>query len=695
VALSTKVRPEQPEQRGSGPSSSQFRPDIQALRAIAVGSVVLFHLWPNRLTGGYVGVDVFFAISGFLVTSHLLGEIGRTGTLRPLRFWARRLKRLQPAALLTLLAVCAGVVVWVPRTLWHQFLTEIIGSTLDVENWVLAHNSVDYLASANPPSPVQHFWTLSAEEQFYLGLPLLLLAAVGVSRLRGVGPRRAIAVTLALVIGGSLAYSVWLTRTTPTVAYFSSFTRAWEFACGSLLAMVTARANRPARLVAPWLGVAAIAAACLFFSSTTPFPGYAAALPVLGAAVCIWAGEGSVLEWAGRIPPVALVGRVSYAIYLWHWPLVVLVPYATGRPPDRIDKVLILATSTVLAWASTRFVEEPVRFSPRLLGGRRRPRAVLAWSGLAMGLVLAAALVPMKAEQHQEVVQTAARKNIVASNPRCLGAQALDPKLAPCVNHDLDGVLVPTPATARQDDDNLAACWGAGPGGAKVCHLGPTTGVTKRLYAIGDSHNNALIGSYRRIAEQRNWGIDLSGNAGCYLTAAHQSAVSEGARRGCEAWRESVLRHAAEGGYDAIVVTHSSGDNLVIPQPGQSVAEATVAGLVTAWLRLPDVPVIAIRDNPGMPKGTMDCVSSSGSDPQTRCAPERARALAFDGQQQAARQVRRARYIDLTDFYCTPTLCPPVIGHVLVYRDGRHVTATYAMTVSPYLERAMVTALTR
>jgi peptidoglycan/LPS O-acetylase OafA/YrhL len=165
------------------PRKTGVRTDIQALRAIAVGSVMLYHLWANRLTDGYVGVDVFFAISGFLITSHLVAEIDRTGRLRPARFWARRAKRLVPASSLVLFLSALGVVTWVPRHLWRQFLNEIIASTVQVQNWLLANDSVDYLAANNTPSPTQHFWTLSAEEQFYVALPLLLLAATLLARL--------------------------------------------------------------------------------------------------------------------------------------------------------------------------------------------------------------------------------------------------------------------------------------------------------------------------------------------------------------------------------------------------------------------------------------------------------------------------------------------------------------------------------
>lgn len=678
-----------------GPTAYAFRPDIQALRAIAVGVVVLFHLWPKSLTGGYVGVDVFFAISGFLITSHLLSEIDATGRLRPARFWARRVKRLQPAALLVLLVVAIGVVTFVPENLWLQFLQEVIGSALQVENWILAYNAVDYLAAENVPSPIQHFWTLSVEEQFYFALPLLLLLGLTSARAFKSGARAAIGIILGLVAVATFVYSISLTASSPSVAYFSTLTRAWEFAAGSLLAMTTIRAGRWGRWLGPSIGILAISIACLGFDESTRFPGYAATLPIFGALICLWSGRGSFLEWFGKLPPISLIGRVSYAIYLWHWPLLILFPYAFGSPPGDLEKCSIAIASVALSWASTRWVEDPIRFSQRWLGDPRRPRTVAAWSAAVMASVIAITFIPVLIEADRSRDQSVAKQELVAKNPRCFGAQVMDPRLMPCMNPDLPPVLVPSLSAARTDDDNIHECWGSHGGEAKLCTLGPETGYGKRLYAVGDSHNNTLIGVYRRIAENNNWRIDLSGTGGCYLTMARQQQPSEQAQRGCDAWRSSVLQHAHAGGYDAIIVTHSSADRLVVPEPGQSVAEATVAGLVQAWRQLPDVPIIAIRDNPAMPAGVMDCVARHGLDAARLCAPKRNAALAFDGQWEAALQLPRVRYIDLTDFYCTKSDCPPVIGNVLVYRDGRHLTASYAGTMQPYIEKRVLAALAR
>jgi len=678
-----------------GPSvvGDGVRADIQALRAIAVGSVLLYHLWPNRLTGGYVGVDVFFAISGFLITSHLLAEIDATGRLRPGRFWARRAKRLVPASTLVLLVTALGVVTWVPRYLWLEFLGEIIASTVQAQNWLLAHNSVDYFAPNNSPSPTQHFWTLSAEEQFYVALPLLLLASIVLARVLRLGHRRIILAALMLIVACSLGYSIWLTAKTPGVAYFSTLTRAWEFAAGALLAF--AAVSRRRHRILPWVAAAGIVATCFWYDGQTPFPGVAAALPVVGTMVVIWSGRGgSTFDRFGAWPPVALLGRASYAAYLWHWPLIVLLPHVTHRALGTVDKAGIIATRVALAWASTTFVEDPIRFRPRLLG-QRRPRTVAAWSAAAMLVVIGFSLVAANAQMTRNKELTRVTERIVAQMPRCLGAQAMDPDLAPCHNPDLSDVLVPDATVAQSDNDNMDSCWGLHLSGEpKVCALGPAAAYSKRILAVGDSHNNTLIGVYRRLAERNSWRIDVAGQSACYLTTARQIQPSDVAEKDCDSLGAGVRAIAREGGYDAVIVTHEDRET-ILPGPGETAEQATVRGLLEAWRGLPEVPIVAIRDNPRMPTNILDCVAEHPSTAAQECAVPRRQALAhFDGHAEAVRQTSRARLVDMTSLYCTATVCSPVIGHVLVYKDPAHISATYAATLSPYIEKQVVAAIT-
>jgi len=681
---------------------------------------MLFHLWPNRLTGGYVGVDVFFAISGFLITAHLLAEIDTTGRLQPARFWARRAKRLVPASTTVLFLTALGVVIWVPRALWRQFLTEIIASTVQAQNWLLARDSVDYLAANNTASPTQHFWTLSVEEQFYIALPLLLLLAIGLARLFRVGHRPVIGTGLVLIVAGSLGYSVWLTAANPGVAYFSTLTRAWEFGAGSLLAF-SATAKRPSRSsftvrvpstlrpALTWMGMAGIVASCVLFGSKTPFPGFAAALPVLGAVLVIWSGSGSgagstsgltsgstasasTFDRFGQLPPVALLGRISYAAYLWHWPLIVLLPHVTNRPLATLDKVGIIAATVVLSWLSTTVIEDPIRFRPRLLG-QRRPLTVAVWSAAAMAVVISFSTVTLRQQDVRDEQQAKVAQKVVAEKPSCLGAQAMDPTLMPCVNPALDGMLVPDPAQAKRDQKYRPDCLGVTAAGLpRVCTFGPTTGYTKRIFAGGDSHNNVLIEVYRRIAENNHWRIDVASHNGCYLSTARNKPASDSSEPECEAWRAGAMNLARKGGYDAIFVTHAQP---VIPRKGETIRAATLRGLVGAWRQLPNVPIVAIRDNPWARGDVVACVAEHRTTAARACAVSRSEGLVmFDGQAEAALKVPRARVVDVTSLYCTAKVCPPVIGHVLVYKDHTHITAAFAATISPYIERHVLAALT-
>ncbi|GAA4187864.1 acyltransferase family protein [Microbacterium oryzae] len=667
--------------------ASGFRPDIQALRAIAVLSVLLYHLWPNRLPGGFAGVDVFFVISGYLITSHLVREREKTGRIGVARFWARRATRLLPASLLVLIATAIGTLVWVPRSLWEQFFAEIGASVLYVQNWRLLFDSVDYLAADNQPSPVQHFWTLSVEEQFYIALPLLLIVAMWA--LRRLPWRRVVVGVLVVATAASFAYGVWLTGWAASQAYFSTLTRAWEFGLGALLSFLPALSRRAVAQVVALLGVALIALSTVVLSGEVPFPGVAALLPVLGTALALWGGARSVLAPVGALAPVAFLGGVSYAVYLWHWPLVVLVPFVTGTPLTTVEKVGIAAVSLVLAWLSTRFIENPVRLSERLLA-RRRPRTVALWAAAGMACVLIVPVTGAAVLRVDEERAVTATQTLLETRPDCFGAEAIDPALVPCENPELDDYpLVPSPQDARSDDANRDACW-SGPDETvlRVCSLGPKTGYDRHLLVIGDSHSNVFVGVYAQIAEERNWRIDVAGHGGCYWTDALIVRSTQASTDACTAWRGEVADYVAEADdVDAFVVTHSS--------DGRDADADVVSGMVSAWSARPDldVPVIAILDNPRLPADTIQCIEDDPDTAAGRCGHPADVVMHDDGQVAAAERDPNATTIDMSEFYCADGTCPAVIGGVVVYRDGHHLTATYAATLAPYLSDRLAAAL--
>ncbi|TAL46417.1 MAG: acyltransferase, partial [Salinibacterium sp.] len=301
----------------------EIRHEIQALRMIAVLAVVLFHFWPARVPGGFVGVDVFFVISGYLITSHLLSELRDSGRISFAAFYARRARRILPAATVVLLACLAGVIAISSMVDWQGFVGQILASTAFVENWWLAAASVDYLGATALPSPVQHYWSLSVEEQFYVLWPALLAGVYwATSRYLPGSSRRVLGIVLGLVATASLAFSILTTMSNPNSAFFNTAARFWELAAGGLLAYFGVSVSRvPAiRLVASLLGWALIAASLILFTAVTPFPGYAAALPVAGTVLVIWAGVPSEFRFWQVLNDNALVRHLagtSFAAYLW------------------------------------------------------------------------------------------------------------------------------------------------------------------------------------------------------------------------------------------------------------------------------------------------------------------------------------------------------------------------------------------
>lgn len=344
------------------PRGRDFRPEVQALRALAVALVVVYHLRADWLPGGYIGVDVFFVISGFLITGIMAREVERTGGLRLGHFYARRARRILPAAAVTIVVVVAAAVTFLPPTRWLSVGDQALSSALFFQNWLLAAESVDYLAEGSAPSPFQHFWSLAIEEQFYSLWPVVLVVLAGVLA-RAARPgafRVAAAAVLVVITGASLLTSVLMTATGEPSAYFVTHTRAWELGAGGLLALVgtSGRPDSRAMGVLSWAGVAAILIAAFTFTGATAFPGIAAVLPVAGTMAVIYAGRstgGWSTRWIVDRPSVQWLGNASYSLYLWHWPVIVILPFALGDG-ETTTATSLLAAAVALAspWSAPR-----------------------------------------------------------------------------------------------------------------------------------------------------------------------------------------------------------------------------------------------------------------------------------------------------------------------------------------------------
>ena len=369
-----------------------FRPDIEGLRAVAVLLVALCHAGVPGLAGGFIGVDVFYVISGYLITSLLIRGIGTRsarGTLK--NFYARRVRRLLPAATLVLVATVFASYHYLGFLRGDQIARDGIWSGLFSANLHFALNGTNYLAAQEPPSPLQHFWSLAVEEQFYLVWPaaLLLVAAVG----KRFPLRVRLGAVLVTIFVASLTWSIMQTGSNPTWAYFSPLTRAWELALGALIVVcLPLLASIPAAVgaAASWLGLAGIIASAFVINASTPFPGAAALAPVLATALVIMGGTIATRNGAQAVlglRPLQWLGMLSYSFYLWHWPILIIAAQHQGTQLSVAHNLVLLLVALAISAATFFVLEHPVR-SSRFL--RRRELLTLALGCTLVAISLSA-----------------------------------------------------------------------------------------------------------------------------------------------------------------------------------------------------------------------------------------------------------------------------------------------------------------
>lgn len=677
---------------------ARFLPHVQGLRAIAVLLVVLYHFWPGRLPGGYVGVDVFFVISGFLITGHLMRELTATGTVRLAQFWARRARRLLPASLLVLL-FCALVAMspyLTPTSALPNEVQEIVASTFYVENWFLALTSADYLGHGGEPTTVQHYWSLSLEEQFYVMWPLLMLLAawIGVKWFRG-STRRAVLVVLGVVSAASFVFCVVFTLADPAPAYFVTFGRMWQFGVGAMIALVPLlRVQHPVvSFVLGWGGILTLVFVAFRFDGQTPFPGYAAALPTLGAAAVIAASNTARWWYPTRIlslRPAQFVGDISYSLYLWHWPLIVIAPSVPFWGLTIYHRVALLALCFVLAWLTKRFVEDPTR-SWRALTSRRA--RVTLWSSLAAMLLVggtAGAAWAVNAPAYRDGVQ--ALGQLREDPPACFGAAAVLSE--ECAGTEWDDTVLPAPGFAGVDRPADEQCF-VQLNNAEVvsCEFGSEAADAPSVALVGDSHAYQLLPTFQRIAEQEGWRLVTFFKGACPWNATPLSTPGAFGEA-CSQWRAGVAEELSASDVDAvftaaIATTPYSADGF------DSSFDAAVAGYREAWATMTGrgVPVVTVVDNPVWETDPNKCLRIRDA---AECDAPRSEVLvADDPVRVAAEGADGVTLLDFTDVYCAGDICSPVVGGANVYRDQDHLTVTFADTLAPWLATAVGEAMAR
>jgi peptidoglycan/LPS O-acetylase OafA/YrhL len=702
-------------------ADDEFRPDVEGLRALAVVAVVFFHLRLGAFQGGFVGVDVFFVLSGFLITRLLLKELASTGSLSLPGFWARRARRLLPASCLVLVVtVLAGSVMLSPLA-QRTLAVDAMASGVFVVNFVFAGRLGDYfgaqLAEAQP-SALLHYWSLAVEEQFYLIWPLVLVALTRRPRRY----RRLLLATILVIAAASLIASVWMTENRPTWAFYLLPARMVELLAGAAIAAAgpAFRAVHPGlRAALGWFGLFAIAVAVMSFDVGTVFPGYMAMLPVLATVLVIVAG-GAGSSSSGpvvvlRHPAALWVGRHSYAIYLWHWPVLVLAESRFG-PLPLPTRLLLVAVAVGLSAISLRVLENPVRRSAWL--ARRAVRGLALGATLCATAVLAGAWL-RSTDTPLDSGELAAAPTLTVpttvGTPTTVAEQAAEPQqavteatLAVLPEGDLEALVTANQAILAQGLTQTDVPSNLRPGLSQVgadrakvyrddcvavgreselnaCRYGDD-GAAFTVVLYGDSHAAQWFPALEALAEERQFELIVMIKGGC--PTAEVSIPTATLGRTCPLWRDQAVDFIAAEQPELLLVSTWAG----YPNEDDEWRDGFAA---TMQRIVPNARSVAvIGDTPGSEEEPTDCLSRNlrradvcSSDREDVVASSR---LAIEAD--VANDVG-ARYIDTSNWLCTDAACPMMIGDILLYRDATHITTVASEWFRPLLEASLAPVL--
>jgi peptidoglycan/LPS O-acetylase OafA/YrhL len=627
-----------------------FRPDIEGLRALAVGLVIASHAGLPLLRGGFVGVDVFFVLSGYLITSLLMQEISSTGTVNFARFYARRARRLLPAAITMVLVVCGAEAIVMNPVAQFNVLKAALATVLYSSNLYFAHLQLQYFFQPSAPNPLLHTWSLAVEEQFYLIWPVLLLLLA-----RTIKSARGRSAALAALSLASFVLCVWLTTTDSILAFYETPARVWEFGAGGLLVFVPEGWLGGRRRLWSWLGgiglIALMADAGLIHASM--FPGYVAAIPVVGTMLLLLAGVGAPESPAPRLlrtRPAQVIGRLSYSVYLWHWPLLVigqqLIP--NSSVPVRLSWIAIAG---LMAAVTSDAIENPIRFQAFLN----------ARSGLTLGLAALSAILCVGA--------FGAWRAILHRSEQFLKYYR--------VVQDIPGVY------RKGCDPDRADARPA------MCLFGEISQPQSTMVLFGDSHAAQWFPALKEIADVQHWRLATIIKPGCTPLNVRED-VTPRMQRVCEQWRRAAIAEIEELRPELVILASSSrnvgadGKMIADMQAWEQGARDTFAALARQRAK-----VRFIRDTPYAAYDVPGCLAQAEWDGHTQCpAPASAEVLSPDiyaAEERAAQDLGNVKFLDLSDRMCGPERCYLEVGGQVIYRDADHLTASFSRSLAAVL----------
>jgi peptidoglycan/LPS O-acetylase OafA/YrhL len=725
---------------GSPAGATATRLDLQGVRALAVLLVALNHANVPFLRGGYIGVDVFFVLSGYFITGLLLREgfdatHGRFGRISIRRFYGRRARRILPAACLTLLVTSLAVYVVYDR-MGRDFLgtkpvlEDALAASLFFANVHFIASASDYFAQATAtmPSPFLHFWSLSVEEQFYVVWPSVLAAVFFVCRRAGTrradrSPRSArdrerllerrrraatwlIGALIAAGSAGSLLLCIEQTAADPQAAYFSTPVRVWEFGVGAGLALLAARPCRlPSRLLPAlgWLGLVMILLAACVYSSATTFPGDAALLPVLGAGLIILAGMAPARAGVGRplaIRPLTYIGDRSYAFYLWHYPMLILGWQLAGHVLPAGENLLLLAAAFALSAITYACYENPLRFARWLRGWRT---AVMV--PVSMSTSLCAVLIPIAVFDASLTSQAVAARRAQAQahtlaparhqrDPRNLWNSTPIPAVGAAARQAREGAPLPkaiTPSLKELEQENSYIGYEIPKGcqprfgphaTGRICRLGDPS--SKRVVAVvGDSHAGMWMPALIGAARKDGFAVVPLDKPGCVLGVVHTNLKGWP----CATWYAWAL-HADHALHPLATIV-----SFQISSPMEAQAAASTAAFRAALGQVRHAVLLA--DPPGQNEQPSTCIARQGATMRDCSSPVPGGYLTMMHDLAGMAAHTHHPVIPTLQWFCAQGTCPMVIDHILTLRDRSHFTMQYSRALAPLIAIEMKPILAR
>lgn len=690
-------------------SERTFRPDVEGLRAVAVALVVLCHAAVPGMAGGYIGVDVFFVLSGFLITGLLIRERERSGSTSMLAFYARRARRILPAASLVLVFTVLASYQWLGFLRGGVIAEDGKWTALFAANLHFAREGTQYLNIAAPPSPLQHYWSLAVEEQFYLVWPALFLVVARVAP--GVSLARKLSAVLVLIVAASFTWSIVQTETNATWAFFSPLTRAWELATGALLAVCLPYIRRVPKGAGPWLswsGLAVILGGAAVIDANTAFPGYAAALPVAGTAFAVAGGTIAPRSGAERLlglAPFQVLGKWSYSLYLWHWPILIIAAQRAGRDLSLQENLGLVALSVAVSAVAHHAIENPIRYA--------RPLTRHSWASVAAGTGLVVAAYGVCAWQLQghlpesgPIRAAHALEEGQPTNPGVWEKDALSDVLelvaeAPAATK-LPDDLAPDLRAAKMDFAWLPP-WGEGclvdPDKlvSPPCVFGDPEG-SRTVVLLGDSHAAQWIRAFDEIGRNLRWKVVLLTKTGCPAVSIEVNrAYGTGPQKlyhaypECGQWLTYAIGRINEMSPDAVILASCNGCDYMVDDDGELFTrEDWGAGLEETLRRITPAQTqkVVLGDIPRW-WGTLDCLAVNQNDVQACAKPARTViGVTYNDAERMAAAAAGVPFVDVTPWFCS-AVCTAVIGNMVAYTNDYHVTATYADYLTGTLEAVL------